>query len=109
MIHNTTMTKQDQAKPDLNDYGQTWEIAAALWDGLKTLPQIVDHFYSYIRLLGLFRVTRRMERRHGRMAECIEDAVEALIDRGWLVENGRLSLTDAGSERLASRSHDGKR
>jgi hypothetical protein len=91
------MTERDQARPELKDYGQTWEIAAALWDGPKTLPEIVGHFYSYIRLLGLFRVTKRMERRHGKMAERIEDAVEALVERGWVVRQGeRYALTPAG-------------
>jgi len=93
------MTDQDQDRPALNEYGQSWEIAAALWDGPKTLPQIVDHFYSYIRLLGLYRVTKRMERRHAKMAQRIEEAVEALVERGWVERQGeRYALTPAGRE-----------
>lgn len=81
------------------EYGQSWEIAAALWDGPKALSEIEDHFYSYVRLLGFFSVTRRMERRHGRMAERIEDGVEALVDRGWVVrEDDRYALTPLGRE-----------
>jgi Co/Zn/Cd efflux system component len=81
------------------EYGQSWEIAAALWDGPKALPEIVDHFYSYVRLLGFFSVTKRMERRHERMAERIEDGVETLVDRGWVArEDDRYALTPLGRE-----------
>jgi hypothetical protein len=76
------------------EYGQSWEIASALWDGPRTLPEIVDHFHSYVRLLGFFNVTRRMARRHGTMAARIEAMLEALIARGWIVRQGaRYALT----------------
>ncbi len=81
------------------EYGQSWEIASALWDGPRTLPEIVDHFHSYIRLLGFFNVTRRMARRHGTMAARIEAMLEALIARGWIVREGeRYALTAEGRE-----------
>jgi hypothetical protein len=93
------MSEQDSRKQQLNEYGQSWEIAAALWDGPKTLPEIVDHFYSYIRLLGFFRVTKRMERRHQQMAERIEETLEALTERGWIERQGeRYALTPLGRE-----------
>jgi|GEM_PF-6766375 hypothetical protein len=85
------------------EYGQSWEIAAALWDGPRTLPEIVDHFHSYLRLLGFFGVTGRMERRHRRMEKRIEEAVEQLIERGWVVGEERLSVTDAGRDHLRRR------
>ena len=93
------MTDQKSSKRQQKEYGQSWEIAAALWDGPRTLPEIVDHFHSYIRLLGFFSVTGRMERRHQRMAERIEEAVEQLIERGWVVREGeRYALTSLGRE-----------
>jgi len=93
------MSERNEDRPKLNEWGQSWEIAAALWDGPRTLPEIVDHFYSYIRLLGLFRITRRMERRHGKMAERIEENVEALIGRGWVARDGdRYALTELGRQ-----------
>jgi Co/Zn/Cd efflux system component len=93
------MAEQDADERELKEYGQSWEIAAALWDGPKTLPEIVDHFYSYIRLLGFFKITKRMKRRHGKMAERIEETVEALIERGWVVREGeRYALTPQGRE-----------
>ncbi len=92
------------------EYGQSWEIAAALWDGPRTLPEIVDHFHSYIRLLGLFSVTGRMERRHRQMAKRIEEAVEELIERGWVVREGeRYALTPLGREEASKPLADMRR
>ncbi|MCW3133425.1 MAG: hypothetical protein N2V78_03755, partial [Methanophagales archaeon] len=85
------------AKRKFREYGQSWEIAAALWDGPRTISEIVDHFHSYARLLGFFGVTRRMERRHQKMAKRIEEALEELIEQGWVVKEGeRYSLTHLG-------------
>lgn len=93
------MSQNGSSKPQVKDYGQTWEIAAALWDGPRTLPEIVDHFYGYIRLLGLHRVTKRIERCHERMAGRVEDALEVHIDQGWVVRRGeRYALTPRGRE-----------
>jgi len=93
------MSEQNSSKRQQKEYGQSWEIVAALWDGPRTLPEIVDHFHSYIRLLGFFSVTRRMERRHERMAKRIEEALEELIERGWVVREGeRYALTPPGRE-----------
>ena len=93
------MSKAKTSEPQLKEWGQSWEIAAALWDGPKTLPEIVDHFYSYIRLLGLFRVTKRMERRHQKMAGRIEEALKTLVERGWVEPRGeRYALTAVGRQ-----------
>ena len=93
------MSEQGSSKREQKEYGQSWEIAAALWDGPRTLPEVVEHFYSYARLLGFFSVTGRMERRHQGMAKRIEESVEQLIERGWVVRQGeRYALTPAGRE-----------
>ena len=63
------------------EYGQSWEVAACLWDGPRTPDGIADHFRSYLRWMGLFSITERFE-------------------RGWLVGSERLSVTDAGRKRL---------
>jgi len=92
------------------EYGQSWEIAAALWDGPRTLPEIVDHFHSYIRLLGLFSVTGRMERRHERMAKRIKESVERLTERGWVAREGeRYALTSTGREEASKPLADMRR
>jgi len=104
------MAEQGSGTSQQKEYGQSWEIAAALWDGPRTLPEIVDHFHSYIRLLGFFSVTRRMERRHKRMAERIEEAVEGLIERGWVVRQGeRYALTPQGREEASKPLADMRR
>jgi Co/Zn/Cd efflux system component len=104
------MLGQNSTGQTQEEYGQSWEIAAALWDGPKARPEIVDHFYSYVRLLGFFSVTKRMERRHQRMAERIEDAVEALVDRGWVVREGeRYALTPLGREEASKPLADMRR
>jgi hypothetical protein len=91
--------KQNSDVTQLKEYGQSWEIAAALWDGPKTLAEIVAHFCSYIRLLGFFGITKRMERRHKRIAERIEEALGALIARGWVAREGECYvLTPLGQE-----------
>ena len=104
------MSGQSSTERRLREYGQSWEIAAALWDGPRALPEIVDHFHSYIRLLGLFSVTGRMERRHRQMAKRIEEAVEQLIERGWVVREGeRYALTPLGREEASKPLADMRR
>jgi len=104
------MSEQGSSKRQQKEYGQSWEIAAALWDGPRTLPEIVDHFHSYIRLLGFFSVTGRMERRHRQMAERIEEALEQLIKRGWVVREGeRYALTPTGREEASKPLADMRR
>ena len=85
------------AKRKFREYGQSWEIAAALWDGPRTISEIVGHFHSYARLLGFFGITKRMDRRHQKMTKRIEEALEELIAQGWVVQEGeRYSLTHLG-------------
>ena len=92
------------------EYGQSWEIAAALWDGPKTIAEIVEHFHSYIRLLGFLNITGRMARRHGMMAERIETILNALIARGWAEKEGdRYTLTPAGREEARKHLEDMRR
>jgi len=93
------MPEQNSSKRQYREYGQSWEIAAALWDGPRALAEIVDHFYGYARLLGFFRITKRMERRHDRMKTRIEEALDELAERGWVVhESERYALTPLGRE-----------
>jgi len=91
------MSEGKLRKQQFKEYGQSWEIAAALLDGPRTLAEIVDHFYSYARLIGFFGATKRMKRRHERMAKRIEDALNQLKERSWIVQKGeRYSLTPLG-------------
>lgn len=94
------MPKRESKNRPRTEYGLSWEIAAALWDGPRTIPEIVDHFHSYARLLGFFGVTKGMKRHHKRMAKNIEDTLNALKERGWVIQQSeRYSLTPAGRKK----------
>ena len=83
------------------EYGQSWEIAAALWDGPRTTAEIADHFHSYLRLMGLFTVAARMERddKEARMQSFVQETLEDLIRRSWIERQGeRYALTPQGRE-----------
>jgi DNA-binding PadR family transcriptional regulator len=104
------MSEQNSSQKQRKEYGQSWEIAAALWDGPRTLSEIVEHFHSYIRLLGFFSVTRRMEQRHERMAKRIEEMLEELTERGWIERQGeRYALTPTGREEAGKSLTDMRR
>jgi len=78
------------------EYGQSWEIAAALWDNPRSFEEIVDYFHAYLRWFG-FLLGRRRSRLHGRMIDGIRSTLHVLVERGWVVETGgRYSLTDRG-------------
>lgn len=83
----------------VKEYGQSWEIVVALWNRPKTLQEIVDHFYSYIRLMGLLKTISRMDRRHNAIKNWIEGSINVLINRGWITRDGeRYALTSLGCE-----------
>jgi hypothetical protein len=95
------MSRRHRRDHQRDEHGQSWEIAAALWDGPRTRNEIADHFRSYVRFLGLFSVTERLERhdRSERMVAFVTETLESLIERGWVVRQGeRYALTPAGRE-----------
>ena len=70
----------------------------------------MDHFHSYIRLLGFFNVTGRMQQRHGKMATRIEAMLDALIARGWVEQEGaHYALTAQGREEARKPLEDMRR
>jgi cation diffusion facilitator family transporter len=82
-----------------DEYGQSWEIATALWDGPRTMDEIVEHFRSYVRFLGLFSVIERLERRDraARMVAFVRETLDEMMARGWIVCKGeRYALTELG-------------
>jgi Co/Zn/Cd efflux system component len=93
------MSRRHRHDRQRDEYGQRWEMAAALWDGPRTLDEIVEHFRSYVRFLGLFSVTERLERhdRAVRMVAFVTETLEDLIERGWVVPQGEhYALTELG-------------
>jgi Co/Zn/Cd efflux system component len=84
-----------------DERGPAYEIATALWDQPRTLPEIVDHFLSYVRWLGLFTVSERLERdgRKEHMAQGVSQELDDLIAAGWVNQQGDYyALTTTGRE-----------
>jgi len=82
-----------------NDYGQSWEIAAALIVGPLTIEEIRDHFKSYLRMLGMFNFAETMPRRTDRRHEGhdLESQLNKLITKGWIIKNDQsYALTESG-------------
>lgn len=93
------MTSQDSRRPQQQEYGQSWAIATALWDGPKTLEEIAVYFRRYPRLLGFYRSTGRMRKRHGGMPDRIAAKMVELTALGWIEREGeRYALTARGRE-----------
>jgi hypothetical protein len=84
------MSRRHRRDRQRDEYGQSWEMAAALWDGPRTIDEIVDHFRSYVRFLGLFSVTERLERhdraRAVRMVAFVRETLEDLSVAGLCVK-----------------------
>jgi hypothetical protein len=91
--------RHDHVHEHREDYGQIWEVAAYLRDGPRTPDEIADHFHSYLRWMGLFAITQRFERpdKDLRMAAFIQETMDEMLDRGWVVREGeRYALTSQG-------------
>lgn len=70
-------------------------------DGPRTLHEISDQFYSYLRFLGLFRRTERLARDK---TASVRERLEELTERGWVVRQGeRYALTPLGREEVNKR------
>ena len=83
------------------EYGESDEVAAYMLDGPKTPDEIADHLRSYIRWLGLFNVTERLERpdKRARLMRNVQETLDGLLARGWAVRQGeRYALTEGGRE-----------
>ena len=94
------MSRDKSRDRQYREYGQSWEIAAALSDGPRTLSEIMDHFHDYLRAVGFFRFGERLKRLHKQLEQStIEQTLGNLITRGWVVrDGGRYVLTPLGRE-----------
>lgn len=76
-------------------------IAAALLDGPEVLEEIVHRSYSYLKPLGLFKMTERQARDH---TAPVKERLENLMERGWIVREGeRYALTSLAREEVNKR------
>jgi cation diffusion facilitator family transporter len=95
------MPRQHKRDHPRGEYGESWEVAAYMLDGPRTPDEIADHFRSYIRWLGLFNVTERLERadKRDRLMNNVQETLDDLLARGWAVRQGeRYALTESGRE-----------
>jgi len=96
------MSKHDKWEGQHRDYGLSWEITVSLWDAPRTLSEIMDHFYSYPRLLGFFGITRRVEQHHDWLMKRVEEKLDQLIELGWIIRQGNYyTLTSLGTEKAS--------
>jgi len=81
-----------------DDYGERWEIAAALVDGPKTPAEVAEHLNSYLRFVGLFGLAARLGRPHDqRLAQFAERTLQEMLQTGWVEQqDARYALTALG-------------
>jgi ribosomal protein S19E (S16A) len=83
------------------EYVRYARIAAALRDGPRTVEEISDNFYGYLRALGVFK---RAERQASSRAVFVEKKLEDLVACGWVVRQGECyALTRQGREEVEKR------
>lgn len=82
------------------DYGQRWEIAAFLADGPRSLEEIAEHYKSYIRFIGFFGVSSRLDKEEARQAlrENVQRCLDQMLMDGWIKRAGHLfEITESGA------------
>jgi hypothetical protein len=76
-------------------------IAIALRDGPRTLDDIIDTFYGYLKVIGLFKLAQRNAHRQ---ESSIRKTLDELLERGWVTRDGELyTLTSQGRDAVAKR------
>ena len=96
------MSKQKSRKRKHIDHGEGYEITVSLIEGPLTLDEIVEHYHSYIRYIGLFNVSERLKQRQREphIHEHVREKLEDLTKKGWIVPEGkRYGLTATGREK----------
>jgi hypothetical protein len=82
-------------------YVKSVRVAATLLDGPKTLEEISDRYYGYLRALGFFRLGERLSR--VRVAS-VKERIKVSVKRGWVTREGdRYTLTPQGREEVDNR------
>jgi Co/Zn/Cd efflux system component len=95
------MSKQRSVDQRHRQYAKSIRVAATLLDGPRTFAEILDRSYSYLRPLGLFKMTERQAR--DQMAS-MRERLKKLIEYGWIVREGeRYVLTSPGREEVNKR------
>ena len=85
------MSKQPTGDERHRQYVQSVRVAATLLDGPRTLEEITDRSYGYLKALGLFRIGERQVRDQ---AASVRGRLEELIERGWIIREGERQALD---------------
>ena len=104
-------------------------IVMCLRDGPRTVPEIKEHFMAFGRHFGFFAAQLHAhETAHladlvqdlaqdlrelgladqPQASQMIQQSVSELFERGWLVGEERLNVTDAGREHLRRQMREGE-
>jgi hypothetical protein len=79
-------------------------LAAAMRDGPKTLDEILDYFYGYLKIIGLFRVAQRNAYRK---KSPVKETLDELVELGWVARKGELyELTPQGTDKVGKRASE---
>ena len=92
------MSKYSSRNKLHKEYGQSWVVAAALWESAKTPGEITDHLQNYFALFGLFNQFRRDDSKNSiRWRRYITDTLDELVKRDWVEQQGECyALTPIG-------------
>jgi hypothetical protein len=98
------MTKQISNGKQHREEIQECRLAATLQTGPKTLDEILDIFYGYLKVIGFFKLA---ERNALRKKSFIQKRLETLLERGWVeLEDERYKLTPTGQGEVEKRSQE---
>jgi ribosomal protein S19E (S16A) len=80
---------------------QKSRIAMTLWNGPRTLDIIIDYYYGYLKMIGLYKLAQRnAHRRESSMRKILDE----LLERGWVTRDGEFyALTSQGREAVDKR------
>ena len=76
-------------------------MAATMYDGPKTIDEIVEHFYGYLKIIGLFEMAQRNAQRK---KPIVWETLDGLVESGRVTRVGeRYALTRQGREEVDRR------
>jgi DNA-binding PadR family transcriptional regulator len=95
------MPKQLTSGKQRREEIQKSRIASTLRDGPRTLDDIIEDFYGYLKVIGLFKLAQSNAHRR---ASSIRKILDDLFERGWVTRDGELyALTSQGRDAVDKR------
>lgn len=92
-----------------DERGHRWAMAATLWDGAKTVEEIITYFHSYFRFLGLFHVAVHHEQKN-LTVPFVKETLADLMAHDWATCcDNQYSLTPLGQEEARKMLDDMRR